>query len=31
MTISLQKEYDMEWWKNIAEGEPEIDTTKVWC
>lgn len=29
MTISLEKEYAMEWWKNIAEGEPEIDTAKV--
>ena len=30
MTISLEKENGMEWWKSIAEGEPEIDTTKVW-
>lgn len=25
----LQKENGMEWWKSVAQGEPEIDTTKV--
>jgi hypothetical protein len=29
MTISLEKENNMEWWKQIAVGEPDIDTTKV--
>jgi len=29
VTVFLQKENRMEWWKNIAEGEPDIDTTKV--
>ena len=29
VTVFLQKESDMEWWKQIAEGEPDIDTSKV--
>ena len=29
VAIYLQKENGMEWWKCVAEGEPEIDTTKV--
>ena len=31
VTVFLQKENKMEWWKQIAEGEPEIDTQKVRC
>lgn len=29
LTLYLFKENRMEWWKNVAEGEPEIDTSKV--
>jgi hypothetical protein len=29
LTITLTKEYQMEWWSRIAENEPEIDTGKV--
>lgn len=29
IALYLQKENTMEWWKRVAEGEPEIDTQKV--
>lgn len=29
IAVYLQKENTMEWWKSVAEGEPEIDTSKV--
>jgi len=29
VAVYLQKENTMEWWKAVAEGEPEIDTSKV--
>ena len=29
VAVYLQKENTMEWWKQVAEGEPEIDTSKV--
>lgn len=29
VSISLQKENTMEWWKCVIKGDPEIDTTKV--
>ena len=31
VTVFLQKEAKMEWWKSIVEGEPDIDTSKVRC
>jgi hypothetical protein len=29
VSINLQKENQMEWWKAVIVGDPEIDTTKV--
>ena len=29
IALYLQKENTMEWWNAVAEGEPEIDTSKV--
>jgi len=29
VSIALQKVNQMEWWKNVIEGEPEINTQKV--
>jgi hypothetical protein len=29
VAISMQKENQMEWWKCVIIGDPEIDTTKV--
>jgi murein L,D-transpeptidase YafK len=29
LSIALQKDNKMEWWKCVCEGDAEIDTTKV--
>jgi hypothetical protein len=29
LSINLQKENKMEWWKNVCIGDPEINTQKV--
>jgi len=29
ISVSLQKDNTMEWWKCVIQGDPEIDTTKV--
>ncbi|WP_198359783.1 NudC domain-containing protein, partial [Streptomyces fildesensis] len=29
ISILLTKSYQMEWWKCLTKGEPEIDTQKV--
>lgn len=29
ISIILQKDNAMEWWKCVVQGDPEIDTTKV--
>jgi hypothetical protein len=29
LSLFLCKEHGMEWWPTVAEGEPEIDVTKV--
>ncbi|CAM9247338.1 unnamed protein product [Choristocarpus tenellus] len=30
ISIALQKENQMEWWKCVIKGDPEINTSKVW-